>query len=188
MDKIHLIKNFFDKSSCDFYIDYINNNTDKFYYAPHAMRWQLTVGRDNIPNHGRVEDFSPIEDISEVVRPLFKRIEDTAKAIYDHKGDLYICNIFLAKQGPGAIIPPHHDTDFGMNSQLKYSGVIYLNTMSKPGDGELYFSNLDYAVKPKAGDLVLFPSHEEYTHEVKSITEDRYALPVFLTEEIEYRL
>jgi predicted 2-oxoglutarate/Fe(II)-dependent dioxygenase YbiX len=60
--------------------------------------------------------------------------------------------------------------------------------MSKPGDGELYFSNLDYAVKPKAGDLVLFPSHEEYTHEVKSITEDRYALPVFLTEEIEYRL
>lgn len=185
MDQIFIVNNFISTYECSFYINYINNNLDKLTFSEQAKRWQITMGIDNIPGSNSPESLEPISDIEPEVRNLFARAETKAKELY-LADELYVSNFFLTKQGPGASIPMHYDQDGGDNPHCTYSGVLYLNDMLV--DGFLDFTEFNYTVKQKAGDLVLFPSTELYMHQVKSISQDRYALPIFLTKDIGFRL
>lgn len=185
MDEIFVVNNFVSSDECNFYIDYINNNLHKLTFSEQAKRWQLTMGIDNIPGSSSPQTLEPVSDIEPQVRNLFERSEIKAKELYS-VSELYVSNFFLTKQGPGAIIPIHYDQDGGDNPHCTYSGVLYLNEMLV--DGFLDFTEFNYTVKQKAGDLVLFPSTELYMHQVKSISQDRYALPIFLTNDISFRL
>lgn len=71
----------------------------------------------------------------------------------------------------------HHDHGFSYNCTVSLVG--YLNDDYK--GGEIYFRlhNLDY--KPKAGDVVLFPSNFMYPHQAKIVTEGtKYSLVTML--------
>lgn len=188
MNKIGLVSRFISSEDCQFYIDYINNNIDKLYFAPHAKRWQLTLGKDNLPTSTSPDNLDSVADIEDKLRNLFDAVVSEARIFFKDDGPLHVSNIFFAKQSAGAIIPPHHDQDYGSNAQVKYSAVIYLNTMGSQKDGILNFPNVGHSIRPVAGDLALFPSTEQYTHEVASISEDRYALPIFMSSDPEYRL
>jgi Rps23 Pro-64 3,4-dihydroxylase Tpa1-like proline 4-hydroxylase len=49
--------------------------------------------------------------------------------------------------------------------------------------GVLSFPDLNYKYSPVQGDLVVFPSKPlEFVHEVEEINEERYTIPVWLTE------
>lgn len=185
MDQIFVVNNFLSANECEFYINYINNNLDKLTFSEQAKRWQITMGIDNIPGSNSPRTLDPISDIEPEVRSLFRLTEEKAKELYS-VGELYVSNFFLTKQGPGATIPMHYDQDGGDNPHCTYSGVFYLNDMLV--DGFLDFTEFNYTVKQKAGDLVLFPSTELYTHQVKSISQDRYALPIFLTNNVAFKL
>jgi predicted 2-oxoglutarate/Fe(II)-dependent dioxygenase YbiX len=63
---------------------------------------------------------------------------------------------------------------------IKYSGIVYLNTMTN--GGELHFEASNYSYKPEAGDLVLFPSHEGGRHGVNRIDEVRYSFLMWMTD------
>lgn len=62
----------------------------------------------------------------------------------------------------------------------EYSSILYLNDGYQ--GGELYFEELGLLVKPKANQLVFFPSGFEFRHEVKPVLSgDRYTLASFYT-------
>lgn len=62
----------------------------------------------------------------------------------------------------------------------EYSSILYLNDGYE--GGELYFEELELLVKPKANQLVFFPSGSEFRHEVKPVLSgDRYTLASFYT-------
>lgn len=65
---------------------------------------------------------------------------------------------------------------------IEYAANIYLNDDYE--GGELVFNNLRHSIKPKSGQLILFPSGIEYKHEVSQISSgDRYSAVAFLTTE-----
>lgn len=64
------------------------------------------------------------------------------------------------KYGPGQHFQEHHDHGFSYNCTV--SLVAYPNDDYK--GGELYFRLQDLKIKPRAGDLYIFPSNYMYPH------------------------
>lgn len=64
------------------------------------------------------------------------------------------------KYGPGQHFQEHHDHGFSYNCTV--SLVAYPNDDYE--GGELYFRLQDLSIKPKAGDLYIFPSNFMYPH------------------------
>jgi hypothetical protein len=70
--------------------------------------------------------------------------------------------------------------EFTLCRYPEYSMVIYLNDDYK--GGEAYFKNKKFAYKPKAGDLLIYSSDEEYNHgvlKIKSGTRYTYSNLIF---------
>jgi hypothetical protein len=87
---------------------------------------------------------------------------DVGSKMAMHSDDIYT----LRNDGTG-ITEKHH-----------MSGLIYLND-SYDG-GEIYFSKQNLLIKPKTGDLLIFPGNINYPHEVKVITSgSRYTVPLW---------
>lgn len=85
----------------------------------------------------------------------------------------------LVKWEPSSILAAHIDGDEKQAPPLITLGaLIYLNDDYK--GGELIFPEYDITIKPKFGDLVIFPCH--YLHEVGILSSEdkyRYTLPLF---------
>jgi predicted 2-oxoglutarate/Fe(II)-dependent dioxygenase YbiX len=78
----------------------------------------------------------------------------------------------IFKMLPGELLHPHSDTETidGLprnNYSIDYSTLIHLN--DDYSGGELYFPEYDIKFKPKAGNLVIFPSNRYYLHGVAKI-------------------
>ena len=67
---------------------------------------------------------------------------------------------------------------------IEYSANIYLNDDYE--GGELVFPKLNFSVKPKAGQLIMFPSGAEYAHSVNRINlgERRTVVAFYTTDKI----
>jgi hypothetical protein len=70
------------------------------------------------------------------------------------------------KYGPGQHFQVHSDHGYSYTCVL--SSVGYLNDDYE--GGELYFDKLNLKIKPKAGDLYLFPSSYVYSHAAMPVT------------------
>jgi len=184
IEEIKVIKNFLSPEETKFFIDYIDNIDDmlKEWNGAKFERKVLMFGKDGYRKEKSDLTLEKIKDIEPMLRSdLFPRIEASVKEVYKNKKDLMVCAFYLAKQVAGGKIEEHVDNDGGANMQLKYGGVIYLNKM-KSG-GELKFTKLGHKYTPEPGDLVVFPSRPpQYLHTVNEISEDRYSLPVWVTE------
>ena len=65
-------------------------------------------------------------------------------------------------------------------TMIEYAANIYFS--SNFDGGEIVFHHLDYSIKPKAGQLIMFPAGAEYAHSVNRINSgERKALIVFYT-------
>jgi hypothetical protein len=66
------------------------------------------------------------------------------------------------------------DQHFDIHSDHGYSYICVLSSVGYINDdyegGELYFDKLDLKIKPKAGDLYLFPSSYIYSHSAMPVT------------------
>lgn len=189
MHEIKIVDNFLSQKECDFFIDYIDSNLDKFILTEKTKRYGMLFGKDLAHKEKSSSDLERISDIKEIINKLFRKVEQTVKKTIGNDKNLYVCSFFMAKQINGSKIMRHFDTDNGVNMHFKYGGVIYLNTMSNMLSGQLSFPELGYSYSPKAGQFVSFPSHgEEYSHEVLEIYEDRYSLPIWVTEDPEWKI
>ena len=79
----------------------------------------------------------------------------------------------------GSYLNTHVD-DLGYVTENHLPIIIYLNDNYE--GGEIKFETHDVCIKPKTGDLVVFPGNMHYAHEVKEVLSgDRYTLPIWFT-------
>jgi hypothetical protein len=182
---IKVIKNFIKEPEISSMIEYIDLqeqiNISEFAIDQGGKRIALQFGKelnDNYDAWGH-SDLSLIPEKRELIQDYFRDIVSETKKGFTVEKDIHVCSFWLAKQYPGAVIESHQDTEGFKSLHLKYSAILYLNTM-KSG-GELYFESFKYTYKPEAGDLVLFPSFEAGAHGVNEINETRYNLVLWMT-------
>jgi predicted 2-oxoglutarate/Fe(II)-dependent dioxygenase YbiX len=70
------------------------------------------------------------------------------------------------KYGPGQHFQEHHDHGYSYNCTVSLVG--YINDDYE--GGELYFRLQNLNIKPKAGDLYIFPSNFMYPHQAMPVT------------------
>ena len=117
----------------------------------------------------------------------FNRVINKIKIEFNEPSPLYVNEFRIAKYYPGVTVPIHSDTDDGFSSHLKYSSVMYFNTMTD-GSGEVVFIDHNYSHCPEAGDLIIFPCFEGGYHKVTEIFETRYSIAMWCTDRPELAL
>jgi hypothetical protein len=178
---VYVIKNFISQE----HIEQIINKLDIF-DSEHDVQSTRKIMRFGIDKfNGSQASLKIMGDFGQMVRQYGDKAAKLAKILFDYDKEIYLSTLWLSKQIAGSKIKPHKDTDGGMNMQYCHSGVVYLNTQQS--GGEIYFPKLDIEIKPEAGDLVLFECRSnESLHGVKLVEQNRYAIPIWLTDDPNY--
>lgn len=142
------------------------------------FKWSLaTTGDENVdtsyrncsdfkihPDNTKWEMFPEMQEIKHVV---FEVKDAIINALYDYEIRYPAANKMdfmesfnFVKYGPGEYFKPHTDHGFSYNATV--SCVLYLN--DDYDGGELAFNSLGFKIKPKAGDLIFFPSNYIFVH------------------------
>jgi predicted 2-oxoglutarate/Fe(II)-dependent dioxygenase YbiX len=72
-------------------------------------------------------------------------------------------SINLSKYLEGKAMGAHVDADLEKEDQAAITAILYLNDNYE--GGELFFREQQITLKPKAGTIVVFPSHTPFFHE-----------------------
>ena len=111
-------------------------------------------------------------EASILLQKLWQDVYDVqAPAVEDYRRDYNIMplkyweSFNFIKYGPGQHFKEHHDHGFSYNCTV--SLVAYVN--DDYDGGELYFRLQDLKIKPKAGDLYIFPSNFMYPHQAMPV-------------------
>jgi hypothetical protein len=104
-------------------------------------------------------EFEEIKKCYDDVDSRLKKCLEHYESMYNFKMD-YMEAINFVRYKPGQHFAVH--TDHGFSYTCTVSSVMYLN--DEYDGGELWFPYLDITLKPKAGDVVLFPSTYIYAH------------------------
>jgi hypothetical protein len=113
---------------------------------------------------------------------IMSRLKDEIEKAYD-LGDIKILEkeefLSVVHWETGSYLNTHVD-DLGYVTENHLPIIIYLNDNYE--GGEIKFETHDLSIKPKSGDLVMFPGNMHYAHEVtKVLSGDRYTLPIWFT-------
>jgi len=84
----------------------------------------------------------------------------------------------LQRMQEGIQLKAHTDQD--TDPSIRYATIIYIN--DNYNGGELFFTNKDIEIKPKAGSLIVFPGTNEFNHGVRHVQAGpiRYVLVGFI--------
>jgi hypothetical protein len=122
-----------------------------------------------------------------MVKSYGERAALLAQEIFKCNKPIYLSTLWLSKQTAGSKIKPHKDTDGGINMQYSHAAILYLNSQHE--GGEIYFPKIDFEHKPETGDLIIFECRSiESLHGVRMVTQDRYAIPIWLTDDQDYQM
>lgn len=122
---------------------------------------------------------------TENVIDILKKYSDIVNKLHKENNgfvpELYTVEAYLSLWQTGTSAGVHIDSHQGYKF-VQFSTVIYLNDDYE--GGEIFFPNQDFCYKPKAGDIVLFPSGgTEYPHGVKEVTSGkRYTIAMWHSE------
>jgi hypothetical protein len=118
----------------------------------------------------------------------FNKYKLTIRAVVEKQYNIKIKNRSfgsIVKWDTGSNMDLHSDDIYtlrndgtGITDRHHMSALIYLN--DDYAGGELYFPNHNLLLKPKTGDLVMFPGNIYYPHEVKTVESgSRYTIPIW---------
>jgi len=153
----------------------LSKDGNRYHWLPAYVGYQQLM-----PDYRDCYDFkfkkTDIEhDTSEISLSLQKIWQDVydvqAPAVEDYRRDYNIMPLKyweafnFIKYGPGQHFKEHHDHGFSYNCTV--SLVAYVN--DDYDGGELYFRLQDLNIKPKAGDLYIFPSNFMYPHQAMPV-------------------
>lgn len=152
------------------------------------------------------------EDVMWVVQQIRSAIKNISEAFYRDHGEEGEPNISpfagIMKYRPGCAMGAHFDAQAGDES-LKWSIVVYVNDdyeggelsfiirpydLRNPKNGHLRPADdvndpsnaelVDFTIKPKAGQALIFPSTHPYKHQVHLMKSgDKYMFPGFIFQE-----
>ena len=184
MDKPLEITNYIDDIHLQRFRNYIDRNYKSFSKITNGLYIQK-FGIDSWYEDSSV-DISSLYDIRDLFFIYVKKLLKTYRETFSDD-QIYLDNLWFVKRFKDVGQPVHNDTDGGRNPQLKYSGILYLNSIAR--GGEIKFPNIDYKYKPKAGSLILFPSRgSQWDHEVLPTFEQRYTIPIFFSDDKKFDL
>lgn len=181
-NNIYTIDNFITTEEATQVINLFDENND-------TGRWQADSG-------------GVLTNLIETTHPFHSIIENrllpTASSLYGRRVTVYL-HPYARKFRNNAYLDIHCDSEaeddngplpaasFNTFNQyspmlIEYAANIYLN--NDYDGGELVFHKLGYTLKPKANQLIVFPSGIEYEHSVSKVSNgSRISVVVFLTTE-----
>ena len=192
-ENIFLINNFLKKEEFVAISNVINASSEEDWNT-HYMNGVIGLaerkyGRtdiDNLVKEGLIEitDHWIDKNLSlpfEISDPISRRI----KKIFEFTNSLNFDGVgTIQRQYSGAPLIEHVDNH--SDPLIEYVVIIYVN--DDYIDGELFFSKLNFSIKPKKYSMIIFPSGENYLHGVKPPGEGplRYVLPSFVKRNEKY--
>jgi len=96
------------------------------------------------------------------------------------------CILSVYEKGVGHF-GPHQDSIGGLNPQRSLSIICYFNDVNE--GGQTYFFNQNHYVRPREGNIIIFPSNFVYAHEGQPpISNDKYISVSFASIDIGNKL
>jgi hypothetical protein len=160
---IHVIENFLNEEDCE--------------YLQHECLTNEFVKLGQL-NYGKGWDINKTKLSNKAFNILEKAQTDIKNKIVDiYNVDVELSNgAQLRRWQTGSKMGSHID-DFAV-FDYNIAAIIYLN--NDYAGGEIYFSDYNYKIQPKAGSVIIFPGNKYYSHEVLEITSgERYTSPVW---------
>lgn len=190
-DELILIKNFLSQDELDFIWGVINKASQKDweieYMSNLANFCMEKFGRsdvDNLVAEGKFEITENWADKNlnilsyEEQRRFYNRLN---KIVIESDSSLHLSGFAtIQRMQPGVELKSH--TDEHTDPSIRYATILYINDDYK--DGELFFKNLGITLRPKPGEVLIFPGNEKYEHGVQHVGEGpiRYVLVGFIKE------
>jgi Rps23 Pro-64 3,4-dihydroxylase Tpa1-like proline 4-hydroxylase len=112
---------------------------------------------------------------------IFERVLAEVKTLYGYTNitKKNTDRLNIARWDKGTKLTLHVD-DLGYVTDNHLPTLVYLNDDYE--GGELNFPTHGVTIKPKVGDLIIFPGNMHYAHEVKEVLSGvRYTLPIWFT-------
>lgn len=191
IDDVTLVKNFLSQEELDILFDIMKDlsqeDWEKEYLDQLPAFCMEKFGRDDVENlvaEGKFEITQNWKDKNyninhhEIVRTMHQRLSDLVN-IADDKLELAGLSTIQRMQ-EGVELKAH--TDQHTDPSIRYATIIYLNDDYE--GGELFFSNKGLDLRPKPGDLVIFPGTDEFNHGVRHVQPGpiRYVIVGFVKE------
>jgi len=169
---IHLYENALTKEECKYIIDGLENEISKD--IP-GIKWsgaQVNESQDNnnvrncVDLKYKKEELGRYIPYNEILKECHNKVENALDKCLRHYESLWHLKMHykeafnFVKYMPGKYFKIH--ADHGPYYTCTISAVVYLN--DDYDGGELEFIRHGIVVKPKAGDIVLFPSNFVYEH------------------------
>lgn len=173
------------------FIDYVEDLDSHLIDGESAInpwaKWRSSNDPDHIFGEQKFINIDKLKDASSPMNKECTYINNTisdaiikASRDYEEYHNTEIGNLAplsISKYFPGSGMGSHVD-DYNDGSNPTISVVLYLN--DNYDGGSIYFRVQDIDIKPSAGSLVIFPSHEPYFHESKTLISGyKYMTPGF---------
>lgn len=175
-EEILLVDSFISQDELNIILDIIANTPEeewsKAYRNSLARFCMEKFGRDDVENlvaEGKYEITLGWDDknldISEC--SLSKSMQSRFhKILFEADPTLELAGFAtLQRMQEGVELKSH--TDQHTDPSIKYAAILYINDDYK--DGTLFFKNKDLDLRPKPGQLLVFPGNEEYEHGVRHV-------------------
>lgn len=125
---------------------------------------------DNFSQSGKIYS----KDMSKITKDVLIRAYPIVKDIYNMDISLPHETSFFTLKFIGSTTDRHYDDEFEKSRAI--SAIIYWNDDFE--GGELLFPLQDWKYKPRAGDMVIFPSTNKYYHHIQPTSGTfRYTTP-----------
>lgn len=187
--EIIMVEDFVSKEEIQQVFDIINKTSEESWrieYLSNLKRFCMEkFGRDDVDNlvaEGKFEVTSNWEDKNfnildyPIQQKIFKRLDPLVRKA---NPELIVSGLAtIQRMQEGVQLLAH--TDQHTDPSIKHAAILYLN--DDYANGELFFENVNFEIKPKAGSLLIFPGNEEYKHGVRPVGPGpvRYVLVAFL--------
>lgn len=181
-NEIIIVKNFLDKKTIDQIISVAESFDEEHWHANDDIASDDYKGKVAFL---QVENSSDGDGInSDIIFKITADAEDILFSLYGNqytRSDISIGHFAMVSRTTGSGMGDHYDAGDGQIKETKFGLVIYLNTCNQDfTGGELVYSKLGITYYPVAGDLVIHPGSEEYSHGVKDVTSGtRYMMSAF---------
>lgn len=150
-------------------IDNVFLENEELIDAAENGQWRDGTAGNGVNPDVRITSVHDIDPNSEIHQELLQTIIDGINKYAEKFKGLRISqgeHLRIMRYNEGGFYGVH--ADGGPGNVRILSTVLFLNDDFE--GGELIFPNQDISIKPKAGQLVLFPSNYAYAHESTKIT------------------
>lgn len=188
-EEILLVRDFISKEELNIILNIIDETPEEDWfkaYRESLARFCLEkFGRDDVENlvaEGKYEITKDWDDknLSISHNAISKKLQSRMHKLIEINNEHLALTGFatLQRMQEGVQLKAH--TDQHTDPSIKYATILYINDNYK--DGTLFFVNKDLDLKPRPGELLIFPGNEEYEHGVRHVGEGpiRYVLVGFI--------